>query len=297
MISPGTIDEFDEDLPLDYSDPDARISEVEGYLRVARSNEDAGTRSLMDPERHLDHITLIDSITLKESEYKTLGSEAKKKQIYLHDTLGWGDPVNIIHGWNKDGKRIGTAYLIAGRRVHPSHKHVDGQVYQIFSPEEGAWHLGGPRSLKLDTQEESNTLNLESIGIELCSWGPLLPLKDGSFVPQNFYKSNEADISKNLKIEERHVITYENGFRGFLHYERYTDAQLNALRHLLDYLCERFEIPRIYQGDEIFKVNAKALSGEPGIWTHASVRGQSTSGEFDKWDCHPQPELIEVLKS
>ena len=40
----------------------------------------------------------------------------------------------------------------------------------------------------------------------------------------------------------------------------------------------------------MFDVNAKALSGTPGVWAHGSVR-------YDKVDIYPHPKLIEMLKS
>jgi len=45
----------------------------------------------------------------------------------------------------------------------------------------------------------------------------------------------------------------------------------------------------MYNGN-MWDVNEDALNGEPGVWTHVSYRS-------DKSDCHPQPELIDVLKS
>jgi len=42
----------------------------------------------------------------------------------------------------------------------------------------------------------------------------------------------------------------------------------------------------------MWDVSQRALSGEPGIWTHVSYRQKP-----GKTDCHPQPELIEMLKT
>ena len=39
-----------------------------------------------------------------------------------------------------------------------------------------------------------------------------------------------------------------------------------------------------------FELNTDALAGKPGIWSHTSVRK-------DKFDVHPQDELIAMLKS
>ena len=38
----------------------------------------------------------------------------------------------------------------------------------------------------------------------------------------------------------------------------------------------------------MWDISENALSGQPGIFTHTSVRS-------DKTDCHPQPELVRML--
>ncbi len=40
----------------------------------------------------------------------------------------------------------------------------------------------------------------------------------------------------------------------------------------------------------MFETNKQALNGYHGVFTHVSYRE-------DKSDCHPQPELIQMLKS
>jgi len=40
----------------------------------------------------------------------------------------------------------------------------------------------------------------------------------------------------------------------------------------------------------VWKPIQAALDGKAGIWTHVSYR-------YDKSDCHPQPELINMLKT
>ncbi|WP_157969171.1 hypothetical protein [Chryseobacterium piscium] len=52
---------------------------------------------------------------------------------------------------------------------------------------------------------------------------------------------------------------------------------------------EKHKIPLTYQ-EEMWVVNRKALAGTHGVWLHTSV-------SRDKSDCHPQPELIAMLKS
>jgi hypothetical protein len=61
------------------------------------------------------------------------------------------------------------------------------------------------------------------------------------------------------------------------------------VRKLLIFWNERYGIPLDYNQD-MWALSSKALSGQDGVWTHVSFRE-------DKSDCHPQPELIEMLKS
>jgi hypothetical protein len=51
---------------------------------------------------------------------------------------------------------------------------------------------------------------------------------------------------------------------------------------------ERYNIPLNYHED-IWDVTPRALKGEPGVYTHNSVR-------FDKTDISPQPNMIAMLK-
>jgi len=52
---------------------------------------------------------------------------------------------------------------------------------------------------------------------------------------------------------------------------------------------EKYKIPLDYN-PTMFDVSQEALSGKAGIWSHTSFRK-------DKSDIHPQPELIQMLKS
>jgi hypothetical protein len=241
------------------------------------------SRSLLDDDD--DGLTLrfseITQFPLPAGEY--MAEEAPKKQIYIHHTAGWGSGAGTINGWIGDSVgRVGTFLCISGRTNHRTHRHRDGELVQAFSSRHWAWHLG------VSTANRT-ALNKESIGIELASWGQLEKLQDGNFVPQIFYSVDEANIREAYKIPPEHVVTYPDGFRGFKHYEKYTDAQIASLRTTLLYLGKTYDIPLDYHED-MWDVSEKALKGEPGIWAHVSVR---TKG---KWDCHPQPELIAMLQ-
>ena len=88
---------------------------------------------------------------------------------------------------------------------------------------------------------------------------------------------------------------YDLGFlwRGYRYFHKYTYAQLDSLKNLLGWLSQEFGIDlKSHQpwSAKSFEVNGDALSGESGVWTHINYRK-------DKTDCHPQPELIQMLNS
>ena len=64
--------------------------------------------------------------------------------------------------------------------------------------------------------------------------------------------------------------------------------QLETLKNLIIYLCEKYNISKDYKED-MWDISTSALSGSPGIYTHVSFRK-------DKSDCHPQIEFIKLLK-
>lgn len=185
----------------------------------------------------------------------------EKKQIVLHHTVSGAGVTGDIQTWLSDPRDIATS-LIFDRK---------GTAHQCFYTGKWSYHLGCGNS----------ELDKHSIGIEIDSWGALAE-KNGLFFPINY-------IEKTRAINEEDVQVYPKKYRGYRYFEKYTDKCLELTRKALVYLCDKYGIPKDYN-DDIWGVNQRALAGEPGIFTHASYRG-------DKSDCHPQPELVEVLKS
>ena len=205
----------------------------------------------------------IVQIRLKETQYYQ--EEFPKKQIVLHHTVSNGNANNVMSWWAKTPAKVGTAFIID--RV--------GVIHQCFSSKYWAHHLG--------TKAKNNKqLNQESIGIELCSWGPLKrkenPMLKGS---PKFFSSTGTEIPK----EE--VVKLEKPFRGHLYYQKYTSSQLKSMQILVNYLCETYNIPKNYNAD-MWDYSRLAMNGNPGIYSHTSFRK-------DKSDCFPQKELIEIL--
>lgn len=199
---------------------------------------------------------------LNEDQYFKV--KQMKNQIVLHHTAGGGNAANVIHGWNFNVERVGTAFVIDSK----------GEVFKAFEPEYWAYHLG----LKSITNSQ---LNKNSIGIEVCSWGQLLPRKvDGVIKYFNYV---------NKEVPENEVIQLPSKFRGFEYYHKYNDLQLAALKKLVLELCAKFAINKTYNSD-MWDISHNALAGKNGIYTHVSYR-------TDKNDLTPQFNLIEMLKT
>lgn len=209
----------------------------------------------------------------------------QKKQIYIHHTVTPPDPLDFYRYLQGVSHPFGTFSVIAGKPYNPvSHTHFrDGEIFQLFPSKYWSIHLGIhlngnhiPEMYK--TKNRCRELEKNSIGISLCNWG-WLEWKNGCFKPQ-------GDPLKPV-ISNDEVIQYTTGYRGHQYYQKYSLAQIESLRQLLVFLCEEYQIPKTYNPD-MWEINEAALSGKPGIYSHSSVR-------TDKDDCHPQPELVQML--
>lgn len=210
-------------------------------------------------------ISKIKQVRLKESQF--FSEESAKTQIYLHHTAGNGNAEAVSRYWNGTSDRVATAFVVG----------QDGLIVQCFSSKHWAWHLGISKAEFKGQGAKYQNLDKASVGIEVCNWG-YLKEKDGKFY--NYV---------NARVPESMVTTLEEPFKGFKHWYKYTDAQIESTRQLVEYLCETYDIPNDYRSD-IFGLDKEAFKGTPGIYTHNSVRK-------DKSDIYPCPRMIEMLKS
>lgn len=196
-----------------------------------------------------------------------------KRQIVLHHTVSGVGIDGDIATWLGNSARIATCLII----------HHDGTPWQCFSSRYWAHHLGCKRALfraqGFDAVESRNLrLNQQSIAIEIDSAGGLTQ-RDGAWYS-----------SFGRRIPTDRVQVYADGYRGFHGFEKYTEEQLRSVEELLRWWqAERYpDIPLAYR-PTMWDVEHDALAGEPGVYSHTSFRP-------DKSDCHPQPELIEMLR-
>ncbi len=210
----------------------------------------------------------------------------EKNTLYFHHTAGSHRPDWTIDGWERDrtksGTRlaVGTAYVIGGiDRGSGNNADFDGVIYKAFEDKYWAYHLG----IK---EANNDVLNSQSIGIEICNYGPLTKASDGTFLTY-----------VNSKVPNDMVIDLGKPFRGFQYFQKYTEKQLSSLKALTLDICSRHPKINPKQGlltflnsANAFDINQGAQKGVPGLWSHSNVRS-------DKTDVYPHPQLIEMIKS
>lgn len=222
----------------------------------------------------LDKERDIISYNFPTSQYYS--NEYTKTQIYLHHTAGNPNPFGVYSYWESNPEHVATCVTIGGKPKNGD-TFKDGQIVQGYSSKYFGYHLG----LKEATFHKFNlpykSLDKISIGVEICNWGQLT-FKDGKF---RTYVNTVVDESEVCELVTPH--------RGFKYYHNYTDSQIVSLEKLLRYWGTKYNIPLTYHSD-IFDICPRALSGEPGVYTHNSVR-------YDKVDIYPHPKLIQMLQS
>jgi N-acetyl-anhydromuramyl-L-alanine amidase AmpD len=211
----------------------------------------------------------IKQVTFGAAHY--FNQDTPKKQIYLHHTAGNDNAEAVFKYWEQTTERVATCVAIDSQ----------GLIAQGFSSKKWAYHLG------LETKTFNNQglryepLDQISIGIEICNWGYLTKVGEGKKAKFLNYVGREVPIDQ--------VIELEQPFKGQKYWHNYTDAQIEAVKELLLLWNDRYKIPLDYN-DDIWGISTRALSAQPGVYTHNSVRK-------DKADVYPHPGLIEMLKS
>jgi hypothetical protein len=200
----------------------------------------------------------------------------EKTQIVLHHTVS--DPnsaMGDINYWASDKRRIATAIVV----------ELNGDAYQCFSSKCWGYHLGAGNS----------NLDKHSIGVEIDSWGGLL-LGDGitthdfGFKKVKMEKGSFYNAYGNIvKLKDNEIQEYPKGFRGYKYFSKYSEEQIDSVGELILLWNKTYGIPLDFNED-MFDYSEKAMKGTPGIWSHTSFRK-------DKNDIHPQPEMIQMLKS
>jgi len=213
-------------------------------------------------------------------ENKYFHDEYQKTQIVLHHTVSDSGIEGDVSTW-ADGKyNVGVAIVVDRA----------GVPWQLFSSKDWAYHLG----------TGDHDLDKHSIAVEIDNWGGFV-LGDGTTkqfgknedgtprmiytVPGKYY----AYYGNAVNLPASNIQEYPEGFRGYNYFEKYTLEQIKTVGELLLFWGPKYNIP-LYYNSTMFNLSQEALRGKPGVWTHTSYR-------IDKSDMHPQPEMIEMLKT
>jgi len=232
----------------------------------------------------MEPLNLKELVQVDFPENQYYREETTKTQVILHHTVSSGSADGVISWWNQDPQHIATHFIIDG----------SGKIFQLYSSKYWAHHLGIKSDFlkKMgfkDYLARNQILNENSVAMEICNWGGLV--KDGNgFHPAKWDTTLKKYVPyTKITIPDDKVQIYDKPFRDFKYFEKYAPKQIESIAKITIYLCDKFGIDKSYQPD-MWDVSKNALNGKSGIYSHVSFRQ-------DKSDLHPQPEVIEMLKS
>lgn len=258
-------------LIADLGDNHKKLSEAISVFE----NEFSQSKSQVLPTKPKTAKPNIIKVDFPDNQFKKELTE--KTGWVLHHSAGRDQATNMFKFWETDTQgTVATAYGIED----------NGQIYEGFDAFKYWGHAIGltvvgnnlPFNLKRHHTFDNNVrLNKQYIQVEICNWGALSE-KNGKYYSW-----------ANVELPKEKVQIYDKPFRGSMFFERYTDAEIEALRTLILWHFEEHGVSKKYNED-MWDISENALQGKEGIWSHASFR-------TDKSDVHPQPELIQMLQS
>lgn len=227
----------------------------------------------------------IDKAYLDGDEYVKDYGKIEPENFFIHHTAGWNNPYNTINSWNKDDRgRVATQYCIGGTSVKVGSYGDDkynGQVVECFPDNYIGWHLGKVGDFNMSKY---------SSAVEINNFG-YVTKKDGKY-----YTYVNGEVPESMVCD----LGYE--FRGHRYWHAYTPEQIESLGLLIKHVQKTYPkidlsagLPQLLKDGvhpkDAFDFNEDAYWGRvKGLWTHTNTRR-------DKFDCFPQVELVELLKS
>ena len=225
---------------------------------------------------------VIERQYLDKDEYVRDYGKIEPLGFFIHHTAGWDNPFNTVNNWNRDKRgRVATQYCIGGTNVKGKEAKYDGVVVECFPNNYLGWHLGKVGNFKISKM---------SGGVELNNFGYLTKKGD------KYYTYVKTEVKPEFVCD----LGYK--FRGHQYWHAYSDKQIESLRLLILHLKDIYPkmdlvngLPKLLKEGvhpkDAFEFNLDAYNAKQfGLWTHTNVRK-------DKFDCFPQPELVEMLKN
>ena len=271
----AVVKKFQQDNGLDYDG-------VVGRKTWEKLGIDTDMDSTADETEYVTKDGLvIDRQYLDKNQYVRDYGKIEPKGFFIHHTAGWDNPYSTIRNWNNDSRgRVATQYCIGGSNVKGKEAKHDGVVVECFPNNYLGWHLGKVGKF---------AISKFSGGVELNNFGYLTKKGD------KYYTYVNTEVKKEFVCD----LGYE--FRGKRYWHAYSDKQIESLRLLILHLRDIYPkmdlvngLPKLLKEGvdpaDAFEFNTDAYNAKQfGLWTHTNVRK-------DKFDCFPQPELVEMLK-
>ena len=218
---------------------------------------------------------IIHRYYLPKDEY--VHEKNKNEYMFLHHTAGGANPYACVDMWGKDTRgRIGTEFVLGGQDHGTGNSKNDGIMVQAFPEGNLAWHLG---------ETGSGYMNRRSVGLEICSMG-------------NLNKDGKTYV--NTKVADSQICTLAEPFKGVVNWHKYSDKQIEEVEKWIRFIGERDGIDirvglqqwiKKMGPTKAFDFQEDAYYGKvKGLLTHTNVRK-------DKWDCYPDPRLVDVIMS
>lgn len=226
----------------------------------------------------------INQYPLKKGQFQV--GPTKKEYLFLHFTAGWENPYNVVNDWNNDTRgSIGTQFVIGGRNCQTLVDKYDGEIVECMNYKNYAWHLG----------IGNVHLHRNSIGIEVCNFGPLTKVGSDYF------------SWANKRVVPSEIVQLAKDFRGYKAFHKITNDQLHAMNFLIAKIAKDTGIdPTKGLKERLKKMDPyKAFGYDPeiktgaikGLFCHTNVSGPNKWGGFSKWDLAPQDEVIDLINS
>ena len=225
---------------------------------------------------------VIERQYLDKNEYVRDYGKIEPLGFFLHHTAGWDNPYKTVRNWNNDKRgRVATQYVIGGSNVKGKEAKYDGVVVECFPNNYLGWHLGKVGKF---------AISKFSGGVELNNFGYLTK------------KGDKYYTYVNTEVKPEFVCDLGYEFRGIQYWHAYSDKLIESLRLLILHLKDIYPkmdlengLPKLLKEGvhpkDAFEFNSDAYNAKQfGLWTHTNVRK-------DKFDCFPQPELVEMLKN
>jgi len=218
---------------------------------------------------------IVNRYYLPSNEY--VHERYDNEYAFLHHTAGRENPYRVVDSWGRDDRgRVGTEFVLGGISHTTGSTSYDGEMIQAFPQGNFAYHLGKVGSSKM---------RKISVGLEICSMG---------------YLNNDYRTYVDSKCLSSQVCKLSEPFKNRIFWNRYSDKQLEQVEKWIEHIGERDNIDmRVglqqwilkYGPTKAFGFYQDAYDGKvKGLLTHTNVRK-------DKYDCYPDPGLIDVIMS